>query len=435
MVNASSYKVEYRIVGDEGEVRWVEDFGRPNFDDAGRVQWLDGVLFDITQRKKTEERLRMLETAVKDTTESVLITDAQLDRPGPHIVFVNKSFEKMTGYRAEEVLGKSPRIMQGPKTDQALMRQLRDQLERGETFNGETINYRKDGTPFFIEWSVSPVRNPNEGTISHYVAVQRDITDRKRAERKIRQALEKERELNELKSQFVSMASHELRTPLTTIQSSAELVGLFMRREDEENVDKHLSRIQSNINKMTGLLEDVLLFGRVEQGRLPFDPERQDVVPLLQETLEEVRQGIGAEHRIADRGLDEPLHAAVDAQLLDLIVTNLLGNAVKYSPKGSRVQLAVEPSGALLTFSVTDEGIGIPEADRHHLFEPFHRAGNVGATNGTGLGLSIVKEAVDLHGGEIVVDSEEGGGSTFTVSLPLRQDAASAEPEERHVTA
>ncbi len=430
VVNMSSYKVEYRLVGDNGKVRWVEDFGRPSYDESGNVRWLDGVLFDVTQRKKTEERLRLLETAVRDMTESVLITDTQLDRPGPHIVYVNRGFEQMTGYERDEVLGKTPRILQGPATDPDLMRHLRTQLENDDPFNGETINYRKNGEPFFIEWSISPVRHPDEETITHYVAVQRDVTERREAEQKVRRALEKERELNELKSRFVSMASHELRTPLATIQSSAQLVNLFTRRGDDENVDKHLSRIQSNINKMTDLLEDVLLFGRGEQGHLPFHAEEQDVMPLLQETVEEVRQGIGASHTIELHGTDRPLRMTVDAQLFDLLISNLLGNAVKYSDEGSVVELTIRNEGEGATLTVRDRGIGIPDVDQERLFEPFHRAANVGATSGTGLGLSIVKEAVDLHSGSITVESEQGEGSTFTVTLPRHQDATATSASE-----
>lgn len=413
----SHYEVEYRIRGRDGRVHWIEDVGRPHFDDDGRVLWLDGVMFDVTERRRAEERLLLLETAVNDMVESVLITDAELDRPGPRIVFANPGFESMSGYAPEEVIGKTPRLLQGPETDRALLDELRALLEDGESFFGETVNYRKDGAPFVIEWSISPVRD-ERGEVSHFVAVQCDVTERRHAEEKVRAALEKERELGRLKSRFVSMASHELRTPLATIQSSTELAGLFMRRQAIDRAEKHLDRIQRNIDKMTRLLEDVLVFGRAESGQLPFEPISMDLTKLVQELVRDIRQGIGAAHRVEVTGLDAPISIEADPQLVRLILSNLLSNAVKYSPEGGTVRLDVQARADAVVLAVADEGIGIPAADRDRLFEPFHRAENVGTRSGTGLGLSIAKEAADLHDGTITVDSAEGVGTTFTVRLP-----------------
>ncbi len=416
-----AFEVEYRIRRADGSISWIQDLARPCFDEDGGVKWLDGVMFDITERKQTEERLRLLETAVHEAKEAVLITDAQLDRPGPVIRYVNRGFEAMTGYSADEVIGKTPRLLQGPKTDRAVLDKLQASLERGEPFAGETINYHKDGTPFHLEWSISPVRDPKAGHITHYVAVERDISERKAAEQQMREALEKERELSNLKSRFVSMASHELRTPLATIQSSAELVDLFIDRGKTGKVSKHLDRIQDNVEKMAGLLEDVLVFGRAEQGQMPFRPEEIDLVPLTRKLVDELRQGIGVDHDIVVHGLDEALTVEADAQLIRLVMNNLLSNAIKYSPAGSRVTLQLDQGVDEVVCRVADEGIGIPADDLDRLFEPFHRAENVGTTGGTGLGLAIVQEAVDVHEGRVAVDTAEGEGTEFTVRFPLRR--------------
>jgi PAS domain S-box-containing protein len=548
----SHFEIEYRVYTPDDGIRWIEDIGRPCLSDDGTVQWLDGVMFDITERKRTEERLRLLETAVNDATESVLITDSELDEPGPRIVYANPGFTAMTGYEPEAVMGKTPRILQGPETDPELLTELRELLEQGESFFGETINYRKDGTPFVNEWSISPVYDA-AGHATHYVAVQRDITKRKQVERALRSseqkyrtvvenvrdvvfrtdadgrfmflnpawtdvtgypiedalgqpfkaytlngngeagneafeamlsrqrdfcrcevqlktrdeeprwmevfarpvydddgqivstsgtlhdvtkwheaeeqmraALEKERELGRLKSRFVSMASHELRTPLATIQSSAELAGMFMERGAEAKSTKHLGRIEDNVERMTTLLEDVLIFGRVESGRLPFNPEPMDLSPLAQEMVSSIQQGIGQNHCIQASGIDDALPMTADPQLIRLILTNLLSNAVKYSDEESRVQLTVDREEEHVRITVEDEGIGIPEADFDRLFEPFHRAENVGTRRGTGLGLSILKEVADLHGGRVGVESTEGEGSTFWVVVPHSPPSDSA---------
>lgn len=425
--NKTAFELEYRIRRPDGSISWIKDVARPCFDVDGSVKWLDGVMFDVTERRENEERLRLLEAAVFEAKEAVLITDAELDRPGPRIKYVNEGFEAMTGYAAEEVIGKTPRLLQGPKTDRAVLNELRACLERGDSFAGETINYHKDGTPFHLEWSISPVRDPQDGQITHYVAVERDITERKQAEQRMHDALEKERELSNLKSRFVSMASHELRTPLATIQSSAELVDLFINRGKTDKIGKHLYRIQDNVDKMAGLLEDVLVFGRAEQGQLPFRPEEIDLVLVSRELIDEIRQGIGADHDLAVEGLDEPLVVEADVQLFRLVVNNLLSNAIKYSPAGSRVDIHFERADGSVHVRVADEGIGIPESDLDRLFEPFHRAENVGTTSGTGLGLAIVKEAAEVHGGSVAVETAEGEGTRFTVRFPLRcAESASA---------
>lgn len=551
----SHFEIEYRVHAPDGGIRWIEDVGRPCLGDDGTVQWLDGVMFDVTERKRTEERLRLLETAVNDATESVLITGSELHEPGPRIVYANPGFTAMTGYEPEEVMGKTPRLLQGPDTDPELLAELRRLLEQGESFFGETINYRKDGTPFINEWSISPVHN-EAGHATHYVAVQRDITQRKQVERalrasekkhrtvvenvrdvvfgtdadgrfmflnpawtdvtgypvedamgqpfaaytsngngdaghhafeamlggqrdvcrcevqlktrdekprwmevfarplydddgqivstsgtlhdvtkwreaeeQMRAALEKERELGRLKSRFVSMASHELRTPLATIQSSAELAEMFMQRGAEAKSTKHLGRIEDNVERMTTLLEDVLIFGRVESGRLPFHPEPMDLGPLAQETVSSMQQGIGQNHCIRASGIDDALPMTADPQLIRLILTNLLSNAVKYSDEESCVQLTVDREEEHVRITVDDKGIGIPEADLDRLFEPFHRAENVGTRRGTGLGLSILKEVADVHGGRVGVESTEGVGSTFWVVLPLNPPPESSETQ------
>jgi PAS domain S-box-containing protein len=178
------FEVRYRVIHQNGDVRWVQDRGRISVDPETGAQRIDGVMLDITDERVREERLELMEAAVHDATESILITDATLDRPGPHIIYVNPGFERMTGYEAHEVLGRSPRILQGPSTDESLVADLRVRLESGRDFFGETINYRKDGTPFAIEWSISEVRTSRNET--RFVAVQRDVTERREAEAHLR---------------------------------------------------------------------------------------------------------------------------------------------------------------------------------------------------------------------------------------------------------
>ena len=179
------YEVEYRVRRPDGTVRWLYDKGRATFGEDGRVRYLDGVMLDVTERHLAEQRLRMLEAAVADATESVLITDADFQGGGPYIVYANRGFEQMSGYSADEVIGRTPRLLQGDDTDPAVTRRLKENLAARERFFGQTVNYKKDGSPFTIEWSVSAVTN-GAGDPTHYVAVQRDVTERRRTERQLR---------------------------------------------------------------------------------------------------------------------------------------------------------------------------------------------------------------------------------------------------------
>jgi len=420
----TAYEIEYRMRHRDGSTRWVLDKGQALMDQRGGVAWLDGVMFDITARKAVEERLRLMETAVEDTTESVLITDTDLDRPGPRIVHVNPGFERLTGYTAEEAIGQTPRILQGEETDPDLLVHLREQLEAGEQFFGETVNYRKDGTPFINEWSISPARN-DKGEITHFVAVQRDVTERRDYESRIRKALERERELSELKTQFISMTSHEFRTPMGTILASAELLERYGARWEHDKQVTHLQRIQSAVHTMRELLDDVLVIGRSDAGKLAMRPERLDPVVVIGAIVDEVRHGEGHGHTITLDTDEAPAAAVADAGLIRHACTNLLSNAVKYSDPGSTIRVRVWAADEALHLTVADNGIGIPVEDQERLFDSFHRAGNVGTVSGTGLGLAIVQRAVAAHQGQVNFHSEVGVGSTFHITLPLTlQDSA-----------
>ncbi len=244
-----------------------------------------------------------------------------------------------------------------------------------------------------------------------------------RVNEEVSHALEKEKELSELKSRFLSIASHEFRTPLAVILSSAHMLERYQNRLSEDNQQKHLHRIQSSVRQMTDLVDGVLQVEKGRAGRMQFDPAPLDLERFCRDLIEEFRLGAGARHQISlDLAGAQPLAgrlAVMDIGLLHHILRNLLSNAIKYSPEGSPVTLTLSARGGQVRFAVRDRGIGIPTQDQARLFEFFHRAGNVGTVAGTGLGLYIVKQAVDRHGGTIQFTSQEGDGTEFTVALPL----------------
>ncbi len=238
----------------------------------------------------------------------------------------------------------------------------------------------------------------------------------------LHQALAQERELNRLKSNFVAMVNHEIRTPLALILGSAEILSRYLDRLNPMDRADHLQTITQSVDRMTGLLEDVLLFSKAEAGRIEFHPEPMDLREFCTGLVDEMRS---ATHRrcLLELTIEEVSPARADKVLLRHILSNLIANAVKYSPAGGTVQIMVRQAAGDAIFTVSDHGVGIPEADQKRLFNPFFRGKNVGTLPGTGLGLVIVKHCTLHHGGELQLESQEGRGTTVTIRLPLYSPA------------
>lgn len=264
---------------------------------------------------------------------------------------------------------------------------------------------------------LQPLRDAHN-TIVGTLGLAYDITTRTKAEEETRRALAKERELSELKSRFVSMTSHQFRTPLSTILSSADLLEFYMDQWPTERKLEHVQRIQTAVMTMTQMMNDILVIGRAEANKLEFRPVLVDLVQFCHDQIDAARIHARPDHRITFES--RAAHAVVmaDSRLLHQILDNLLSNAIKYSPNGGHIQLTLHVQAEEVTISVSDQGIGIPPEDQPHLFDPFHRARNVGDVSGTGLGLPIVKKSVDAYGGTITFVSQLDQGSTFTVVLP-----------------
>jgi len=254
-----------------------------------------------------------------------------------------------------------------------------------------------------------------------------DIDDVKRAEVEALAAVQREKELSELKSKFVSTASHEFRTPLATMLSSAELLEHYPESLSQDERSNLLQNIQSGAKRMSVMIDDVLDHGRLESGVLKLNPERLDLRELCNKVVSEFRIAQGKQHliKVVDR-FDLP-QVNMDERLLRHILNNLLSNAVKYSPPGSEVVFSLARRDERAVIEIQDHGIGIPEKDQPRLFQSFQRASNVEQRQGTGLGLAIVKKCVELHGGEIGMSSALGAGTRFTVVLPVQ---ASEHPVE-----
>ncbi len=252
-----------------------------------------------------------------------------------------------------------------------------------------------------------------------------DITERKemeQAERKaemLRVQLEKEREVSEFKARFMSAVSHEFRTPLTTILSSNELLERYSERMEPQSKKENHARIQTSVKRLTQMMDDLLNVSRNDSGTVSFNPHRVDLAAFCRELIDEIKTTNDPKNNLIFRqsGQVEPFPA--DINLMRYILTNLLLNAIKYTPSGDDITCELLAENDEVVLTIADKGIGIPQEDQTHLFEPFFRGSNVGTIKGTGLGLKIVKDYIELHGGTISCESQPGEGTTFTVRLPL----------------
>jgi PAS domain S-box-containing protein len=388
-------------------------------DPAGQIGGIVAVITDVTAQKIQTEQLRLLQSVVINTNDAVVITEAEpIDSGGPRILYVNEAFTAITGYQPQEVLGQTPRILQGAKTDRAELDKVRLALSKWESITVEVINYRKDGSEFWNEFSLVPVAD-RDGFYTHWIAVQRDTTRRKQLD-EIRLALEREQQLSSLKTRFFSMASHEFRTPLSTALAAAQL--LENSQVTWENTDKrlrNLHRIQDSVRNMVQLLDDILTINRAETGKLAFNPQPLNLELYCRHFVDEMQLNAGAQHPLSFTSQGNSISVCLDEKLLQSILANLLSNAIKYSPQGGKVELSLEFRSTSVAIGVKDCGIGIPKLDLDRLFEPFHRGKNVHTIPGTGLGLVVVKKCVDLHQGTLEIASTVSIGTTCLVTIPL----------------
>jgi PAS domain S-box-containing protein len=336
--------------------------------------------------------------------------------------WVNDAFAAMLGHTKDDMVGQSSRTYFVDAQAWLTMGQASHaQFERGESYECEIELLRKGGeriTAKVYGRALNP-QDMEQGAVWTFV----DITELKRAELGMRTALQRERELSELKTRFVAMTSHEFRTPLAAIGSAVELLQFYgATLDDKEKVDV-LTDIKGAVRRMTIMLEDVLTMSRIEAGLLDFRPARSEVKKLTASIVGELESIDRGKHLMAVSWAGNA-HAIVDEKLLRHAVTNLLTNALKYTPAGGTVTLMADNAPNALEIRVRDTGMGIPEADLAHLFEMFHRAGNVGNIQGTGLGLAIAKEAIKLHNGTIDVSSQVGKGTEFIVRIPNREFVA-----------
>ena len=377
-------------------------------------------------------------------TEGILITNEKGE-----IIRINPSAEKLFRYEPGELLGKKIEVLIPSRfSAHTKHREKYNENPHARSMGAgvELYGLRKDGTELPVEISLSPYSNTEGKFVVAFIV---DITVRKQAEEKLKNdsfelekqvknrtlileeaiqelektkkdlhnALKKEKELNELKSRFVSMASHEFRTPLTTMMSSLSLVTKYGEQNDTQNQSKHVTKIKTAINNLTDILNDFLSVSKLEEGKVENMPEEMNIRNYISDIISDMKpmavhgQTIIQRHTGSDIG-------SVDKKLLKNVLFNLISNAIKFSSNGGAIEIDSQVSNYSLKVSVKDNGIGISKEDQKHLFERFFRGHNATHIQGTGLGLNIVAKYAEFMNGSINFESEENKGTTFTIIIP-----------------
>jgi PAS domain S-box-containing protein len=341
----------------------------------------------------------------------------------------NPAAEKYLGYTAGELVGhQTPMLFHDEEEVRYYAAQFSAQLHEPvapgfETFvakarrnlpnQHEWTYIPKNGKRFPADVSITALRNEAQKIIG-FLGIAFDISDQKMAEVELRTTLQKQKEVNELKSRFVTIASHEFRTPLSTIVSSAYLISQYKKTEEQEKRKVHIDRILSSASMLNDILDDFLSIGKIEEGKIQLRPREFGIEEHVGKIIE-VLQGI-SRHQIRYRH-QGPLLLYTDPALLKHIIFNLLSNAIKFSAEGTPIDIKTKIEDGCLQLSVKDRGIGIPEADQQHLFDLFYRASNAVNIQGTGLGLHIIKRYTELLGGQIHFKSKLNEGTEFRIRL------------------
>ena len=384
------------------------------------------IMRDITAIKQRElqfaelaQRNAVLASTVASVTSGVVICDAtQADQP---IVFANAAFTRISGYTAAEVIGRNCRFLQGRDTDRETVERMRRAVTVGRAVTVTLRNYRKDGRTFWNEVNISPLHD-EQGKLIHFVGILQDVTNRIRTEENLREAKDQAEVANRSKSEFLANVSHELRTPLNAILGFTEIMQMEMFGPlGAQQYHAYTKDVHYSGRMLLDIINDILDLSKIEAGRMELFPEAVEARDVFESCLRMVSGRAQSNGVTLSSELPPNLpKLRVDPRAVKQMLTNLLTNAVKFTPKGGRVLLSARLDGDQVELSVADTGIGIAQKDIAKVLEPFGQADNPHSRSqqGTGLGLPIVKALVEQSGGSFRLESRVDAGTTVSLRLP-----------------
>ena len=382
-------------------------------DEKDRIDGFIGIISDIDDKKKNEENLRKLNTAVTQSPAAIVITDTR-----GSIEYVNPEFTKITGYSYEEAIGNNPRILKSGYQTKEFYIELWNQISSGKVWHGELLNKCKNGKLFWENAVIAPIKD-DKGNITNYVAVKQNITERKEQEERLKKSEKHLRESNAAKDKFFSIIAHELRNPFNTLMTMSEFVVKNYNQLTPESILSEIESINYAANHSYKLLENLLEWSRVQLGSTTYNPEEYDISELAVNNIYLMKKTAEAKGILLINEVETGTYATFDYQMINTVIRNLISNAIKFSSRDDCITISSKTYKNRIVVAVSDTGIGISKENQKLLFQIDKNLSIKGTNNekGTGLGLILSKDYVEKNGGEIWVESGPELGSTFYFSL------------------
>lgn len=383
------------------------------------------LIIDISVRKKVEEELKHWANIFQESLNEIFIFDAKTLK----FLNVNAGAQNNIGYSLEELKNMTPVNIKPEFTEEKFRKYIVPLLDgKTEKITFNTIHERKNGTKYPVEVHLQRSHSGNGETL---VAIILDITERENYTQKLEQtvekrteqlkeALNKEIELNELKTKFLSLVSHEFKTPLSGVLTSSTLIGKYTKSDQQEKRDKHIKTIQNKVKFLNNIINDFLSIERLENGKVNYKYSKFSLSKILNEVIYDANMLLKSGQTINYPEDIDNIVLDFDEKILELIFNNLINNAIKYSPENTKIEVNAHLGKEVLQINIIDSGIGIPVQEQKFLFNRYFRAENALLTQGTGIGLNIVKSHLENLGGTITFISKENVGSTFTVTIPIK---------------
>lgn len=358
------------------------------------VSWF----IDISNKSKDE--VRKYFTAFEQAGDGIFITDKK-----GYIKYVNEAFEKMSGFKAIEVMGKTPRIVKSEKQNKDFYENLWKVIKNGKTYRGTFINRKKNGELFYADHTITPIKD-SQGKIINYVGIWKDIT--------------RQQEMEKRKDEFISIASHELKTPLTSIKGYVQIIGRKLATSKNNELNSYIHRMEIQINNMTNLVFELLDVTRITAGKMRLSKIKFDLKKLMTDAISDMQITTGSEIIFSES--HKQISVVADEERISQVINNFLSNAIKYSEKSKKIIVKIKDTNKAVIISVRDFGIGISKYEQSKIFERFYQVKKIKNMENPsfGIGLYIAATIIKQHKGRIWVESREKKGSTFYFSIPKK---------------
>ncbi|MCB0442954.1 MAG: PAS domain-containing protein, partial [Flavobacterium sp.] len=406
---------EYRFKCADGSYKYVFDRGFLVKDEEGKAVRMIGAIQDVTKQKEEEQRLKLLETVITQTKDAVLITDTDTSKnPIPNIIFVNQAFTKMTGYKPKEVVGKSPIMFVGEKSDRNELEKLSTAIQNYKECFVETVSYKKNGEEYWVNFSMIPVTN-KEGEHSHWISIQRDVTKEKNQEREREQLIRELTQNNKDLKQFSYITSHNFRAPLSN------LTGLLNLLEDVPIENDELQEILNGFKRSTHLLNETiedLVKVVIIKDNPSILKEDISIKEIFENVFFQLNNQINLYKPTIKFDIEDTLSIHINKAYMESIILNLMSNALKYrsQDKAPKIMIKAVEKENFVNLIIKDNGIGIDlDKNKDKIFGLYQRFHNY--PDSKGLGLYLVKSQIEAMGGSIEVESQVGKGTQFTLTF------------------